>query len=517
MKNNTRTSYSIRNSITSLISNIMAIIIGFIAQGLFVKILNVEYLGLNSLFTNILTMLSFFELGIGNAIVFYMYKPLAEKDENELKKLVNFYKTSYRVIAFIVFLVGVLIIPFLKFLINDITINVNIYIVYMLFLTSSIVSYLMVYKRNIIYADQKNYIINNIHCLYLIILNILQLLILFLTKNYYLFLIIKIFCQLIENYIITIYANKKYPYIKDNNSKLEKESAKNIFKKVKALIFHKIGYIVINGTDNIIISKYFGIVAVGLYSNYFLIINSVHTIFKETITSITASIGNMLITNEPEKSFNVFQKVRFFNFVISCFSASVLLLLIQPFITLWIGKEYLLSFSVVYIIILNFFQKIQRCCYNVFKDSAGIWEEDKYIPLLESILNIVFSIICLKLIGIAGVFVGTIISGLTLWCYSYPKFVYKKLFKRNYWDYFKETSAYIILFLIISTITLGISNLLIINNIFLKLIVNTILCFICIYSMITIIFKKNPNYIYFKNLVLSILNKYLRKLKLKKV
>jgi len=502
MRNNSRTSNSIKNSITSIISNATAIIIGFIAQALFIKILNAEYLGLNSLFTNILTMLSFFELGIGNAIVFYMYKPLADNNILELKKLTNFYKISYRYIALVIFIIGIILTPFITYLVNDISISINLYIVYILFLISTVISYLMVYKRNILYADQKNYLINIIHSLYIIFLNISQLLLLLFTKNYYLYLIIKILCQIIENFIITIIANKLYPFLKEKNSyKLDKKTEKNIFLKVKALIFHKIGHIIINGTDNIIISKFFGLITVGLYSNYYLIINSVQTMFSQIITSISSSVGNMLTLNDSTKSFDIFQKVRFLNFVISCFSASAILLLVQPFITLWIGKEYLLGYYVVTIIVLNFFQKMQRCCYNTFKDSAGIWEEDKYVPLIESFLNIIFSIVLLKLVGLAGVFMGTIISGLVLWCYSYPKFIYKNLFKRNYRNYIKETIGYIGTFILVATLSLYISNAIVLNNILLKLIINSIICIICNVCVIILIFKNNSSYFYFKNLL----------------
>lgn len=508
MENDTRTSNSIKNSITSILSNIMAILVGFVSQALFIRILNAEYLGLNGLFTNILTMLSFFELGIGNAIVYYMYKPLAENDKTKIKMLMNFYKKSYRVIALIVFVMGMLILPFIKLMVNEVNINVNIYLIYFLFLISTVVSYLMVYKRNIIYANQKNYYINIIHCIYLVVLNLLQIVFLALTQNYYLYLIIKIICQIIENFVITILANKLYPFIVENeNIKMDKVTEKNIFKKVKALIFHKIGFIIINGTDNIIISKYFNLVTVGLYSNYNLIINSVYTIFNQALTSITSSVGNLLVKKDSEKNYLIFKRVRFINFIFSCFSSTSVLVIMQPFISVWVGEEYLLERIVLFVLVFNLFQKLQRCCYMTFKDSAGIWEEDKFIPIVESVLNIVFSILLLRIFGLAGVFLGTITSGLTLWCYSYPKFVYKRLFNRSYLDYIKETIGYVLLFIIVAIITYGVSALFAVNNVLLQIIINIIVCCIVPNLILYILFRKTDNFAYFKSLVFDIINK----------
>ena len=512
MKKTSRTSNSIKNSLTSLISNITAIFVGFVAQAVFVRILNAEYLGLNGLFTNILTMLSFFELGIGNAIVFCMYKPLAEKNNDQIKALMQFYKNSYRIIAIVIFLVGMALMPFIEHLVSDITVDVNLKLIYFLFLVSTVVSYLMAYKLNMLYADQRNYIINIIHCAYLVLLNISQLLLLYFTKNYYLYLGIKIICQILENVVITIIVNKLYPFLKDKNVKnLDSEIKRNIFNKFKALIFHKVGYIIVNGTDNIIISKFLGVIYVGLYSNYYLIVNAVYTMFNQVITSLTSSVGSLLINEKTEKIYDTFKKIRFINFCISCFSATAILIMMQPFICVWVGEEYLLSFGVLSAITFNFFQKMQRSCYMTFKDSAGIWEEDRIIPLVESIFNIVFSIICLKIFGLAGVFIGTIISGLTLWCYSYPRFVYKKLFKRNYYAYTKETVGYIILFIAIAAITYFLSNLIVVDNIFIKLMLNVILCLAVPNLLLYIFFRKTDNFIYFKSLLFKILNRVLKK------
>ncbi|MTP16925.1 oligosaccharide flippase family protein, partial [Turicibacter sanguinis] len=439
-----RTSNSIKNSIIGTLTIFISMVTSFIAQAVFIRILSIDFLGLNGLFTNILSILSLFELGIGNAIIYNLYSPLAKKNKEEINSLMCFYKKSYHIIAILILICGVLILPFLNFIVRDVEVDINIYIVYILFLLSSVASYIISYKRSLIYADQKNYIINIIHMAYLIILNISQLLALYFTKNYYLYLIIKILYQLFENIVITVCANRLYPYLKDKKvKKLDKEIEQNIFLKIKALVFHKIGAVIINGTDNIIISAFFTIGIVGIYSNYYMIINAINIMFTQIISSCMASVGNLLVTSDKQNIYYTFRRIRFLNFWISSFSAISLLCMIQPFIIIWVGKEYLLGGEVVIILVFNYFQKMQRCTYSTFKDSAGIWQEDKYVPLIESFFNILFSIVCLKYFGLSGVFMGTIISGLVLWCYSYPRFVYKKLFNRHYLAYFVETLGYI--------------------------------------------------------------------------
>ena len=503
-----RTKNSIKNSLTSTISSFTSMLIGFIAQAIFIRLLGAEYLGLNGLFTNIFTILGIFELGIGNAIVYNLYKPIAENQKEEIKSLMKFYRKAYNIIALFIFISGLLLLPFLENIVGKVTVDINIYIIYFMFLINTVSSYLMTYKRNIIYANQQSYIINIIHIGYLIIMNTIQLMILYITKNYYLYLGIKIICQILENILITIYASRLYSYLNEKdimplNPKIEKD----IFNKVKALFFHKVATVIINGTDNIIISKYLSIIVVGMYSNYSMLITAVNSLFIQIIASVTASVGNLLVENNSTKSYQVFKRIRFLNFWLACFSGICLLVIIQPFIKVWVGEEFLLSMLVVSTLVFNYFQKMMRGVYGTFKDSAGIWQEDKYVPLVESLLNIVFSILLLKIFGLAGVFMGTIISGLALWCYSYPKYVYKKLFNRSYLDYAKETLGYIFLFILLSLLTYEISNLIIVSNPYLQVIINTLIAITIPNIILLILFRKTDNFKYFKELVQKLLKK----------
>lgn len=507
-----RVNNSFKTMITGLLSNGFAILINLISQAIFIRILGSEYLGLNSLFSNILSMLGIVELGIGDAIIFNLYKPIADNDTEKIKSLMNFYKKSYHIVGIIVLIIGILLIPFLPYLINEVLIPVNINIVFLLLLCDVVFSYFLSYKRSILYANQKNYIINIIHIFYLLFLNIFQISILIFTKNYYFYLIIKLIMRLLENFVITIVANKKYNYLNDKHSeKLEKHVKDDVLKKVKALFLHKIGSFVVFGTDNMIISKFLGLTMVGLYSNYNLIISSINTIVGQIISSTTASVGNMLVTENKSKQFEVFNKIRFVNFWITSIFSCGLLTVIDSFIKVWIGNDYLLSKIVLIVLVINFYFNSTRSTYNAFKDAAGIYYEDRFVPIIESILNILISLIFVKMFGLVGVFIGTILSGMVLWTYSYPKFVYKKIFSRPYHDYAKETIGYILLFVILASFTYFVSTLFVFDNIFLQLIINALIAVIIPNAIMVLIFRKSEEFKYFVNIIKNILDKIFKK------
>lgn len=496
-----RTNNSIRNALMGAIASFVNIFISFIAQKIFIEILGVEYLGINGLFTNIISFLCISELGIGEAIIFNMYKPIAENDEEKIKSLMLFYKKAYRYIILIILILGLLLTPFIGYFVGETNLEINIYYVYLLFLCQTIVSYFLTYKRSILYASQKNYVINLIHILYIIFLNLFQISILFLTKNYFLYLILKIILVLFENLAINFYVNKNYSYLKDKNiNKLSKDSTKDIFSRIKAMLFHKIGSFVINGTDNILISKFFGVASVGLCSNYYMITNAATSLFSQIISATTPSIGNLLVTNNDEKIFTVFRRIRFLNFYIATFTGICMMLIIQPFIELWLGKDYVLPSLIVFAIIFNYFQKMMRKCYDSFMIAAGICVENKYVPLVEAILNILFSIIFAKTFGLIGIFLGTIVSGLTLWCFSYPKFLYKKILKRSYYNYAKETIGYIFTFLIVLFVSYFLISFINVNVLLIEVFIRLAIGMVISNLILIIIFSKSSNFKYFCDL-----------------
>lgn len=495
---------SFKNMITAVSSNVLTIIVGLVAQAVFIKILGSEYLGLNGLFSNVISMLGIVELGMGSAIIYNMYKPIAEEDHGKIKSLMQFYKKSYRIITLIISIIGIMIIPFIKYIVDieSVTVGINVYLVYILFLLETICSYILSYKRSMLYADQKEYITNIIHMGYTILVNTMQLTFLYFTHDYYLYLIIKVMMRLVENIVISSYVNRRYSYLLDNNvTKLDSKTEKDIFQKIKALFFHKIGTFIVSGTDNIIISKYLGLVTVGLYSNYYMIINAVQTVINHIIQATRASVGNLLVTESKTKQFDIFNKIRFVNFWISCFSSICIFVIMDSFITIWIGYKFVLPTKVLLVLVINFFIVSSRSTYGAFKEAAGIFYEDRFVPIIESLLNIVLSIIFVKKFGLMGVFMGTIASGLVLWCYSYPKYVYNKLFGRKISDYIKETIYYFIIFILIAGFTYSLAILISFDNVYLQFISNVLIALIVPNVIMLLLFSKDENFKYFINML----------------
>jgi O-antigen/teichoic acid export membrane protein len=502
---------SIKNTIVSMIMSILTILIGLVVQKIFINILGTEYLGLNGLFNNVLSMLAIAELGIGSAIICSLYEPIANDDKEKIKSLMQFYKKSYRIIALVVTIIGICVIPFLNTIVGENNIRENITFIYLLFLFDTVASYLLTYKRSILYANQKTYVINIVHIIYLILMNLLQVVILICTQNYILYLIIKIVFRILENIVITFIANKMYPYIKEKNvEEIEKETKFGIIKKVKGLVFHKVASFVVNGTDNILISTFLGVGTVGLYSNYNTILQAVNTLFSQIFSSITASVGNLLVEKNNEKSYEIYKKMLFMNSWIYNFSAIAILCLMEPFIKIWIGEKYLLSFSVLVVITINFYIQGMRKTTITFKEAAGIFHEDRFVPVVESIINIIASIIFLKLFGLKGIFLGTITSTAILFFYSYPVFVYKKLFNRKYSEFLKEHGKYLLLSIILGIITVFITSKIKIYNNILKLIVNAIVVLIVPNLIQYIIFRNKDEFKYFSDMLKNVLLKFKR-------
>lgn len=503
-----RSTNSIKNAIVAIVMNLVIILIGFVAQKVFIDILGTEYLGINGLFTNVLSMLGIIELGLGSAIIYHLYKPIAEKDTEKIKSLMMFYKIGYRVIALLVTIIGLLIIPFIGFIVGEVTITENIIYIYILFLIDIVASYLLSYKRSILYANQQTYIVNVIHIGYLIVMNIAQVITLIVTRNYILYLWIKIICRILENIVITVVANRMYKFIKENNAKpLEEEAKKSIFTKVKGLIYHKIGTFLVLGTDNIIISTFLGVTTVGLYSNYNLVIQALANLFSQVFNSITASVGNLLVEKDSEKSYNIYKDMLLFNSWIYAFASSGILCIIEPFIKIWIGSQYLLPLSVLIVLVINFYIQGMRKTCNTFKEAAGIFYEDRLVPIMESIINIIASVILVKIFGLVGVFLGTIISTTIIFFYSYPKFVYMPLFGKTYIQYLKDYIPYIIISILSVGITYFITSNIYIENLILQIILNLIAVCVIPNAIHWLIFHKTSQFKYYKQLLKNIKNK----------
>lgn len=506
-----RTKQSFINSSVSVFARILTLILGFVSRIIFLKFLTTEYLGVNGLFTNVLTVLSFAELGIGNAIQFSLYKPVKENDYDKIASLMRLYKVAYRIIAVIVLVVGVALLPFMDFIIAEKPdISESLILIYFLFIINSSSSYLFTYKQTLLVADQSEYVITVINSISSICQNIIHIAILFLTKSYLAYLISTFSCNFITNFIISSVVDKKYSFIKVKSPlPLDKQEKKHIFKDIKALSISKIAGVACNGTDNIIITKMLGIVAVGLVSNYNLIISTASGLLYAALSGFTGSLGNLNVDKEFGKNRKVFNQLFLLSFLIYSTVGACTIVLINDFIgEVWLRKEeYLLPLTVVVSLVLIGYQSGMNFTAYSFRTTLGYFNEVKYVYVLTAVLNIGLSILLCHFIGLSGIFFATTISKLVTSEIADGFYAYKYGLNLRPIKYYIKWILHFILFVINVVICYYIVRLMTLHGI-VGFIVKGIVCFILSATLNIMVFFKTEA---FKELVLRIKNLFKRK------
>lgn len=439
-----------KNSYYAFAAQATTVILKAITQVVFVHTLAAEYLGINGLFSNILTMLSLAEMGVGTAILFNLYEPVAINDVIRIKKLMNFYKSVYTKIGLFVLVTGISLTPFLKVFIKDQPDISNLKLIYILYVLNNAISYFYVYKQSILIANQENYVIFQIEIFKAIFMNLIQIFLLVSTKTFLPFLITSIVVTVIGNFACSIIAEKKYPYIKDNNETLMKSEKQKIYKDIYATMAHKVGGVIVMGTDNLLISTFVGIAAVGYYSNYLLIISSIRGFMTKVYDSLVSSIGSLINTAcNKNDIFEAYKNLLFVSFWITSIFCIGFSCLANPMIKLLFGEQYVLSKPLVVLMAVNFyFTDLAgiRAITNKFKAAQGLFWNDRYKPYIESIINLVVSILLLKLVGFAGVLLGTLISTICTGFWVEPLVLFKYGFQKKLGEYFKLWIPYTCLF-----------------------------------------------------------------------
>lgn len=510
----TRTSKSIRNSMVAMLAQIMNVFLSFITRTVFIKMLGSDYLGVNGLFSNILSMLSLAEMGVGTAIIYALYKPISENDEKRISALMNLYAKVYKLIGIVIGILGLLLIPFLGYLIKDQPNIPSMTLIYLMFLANSVVSYFFTYKRSILIASQNGHINALNQIIFSVIQNIIQISILLNLRKYIPYLLVQFICTVCSNVAISIEADKLFPYLKLHTKEIvDDETKKNIGKNVVAMMSNKIGSVVVSGTDNLLISAFVGVYWVGLYSNYVLIIATIQNLIMQIINAITASVGNLIATESNEKSYNVFKNLFFINFLIAILSSMFLIILLNPFILLWIGEKYILESNIVSIIVINFFIIIMRQPAVIYINTYGLFWQIKWKSLFEAGINLVSSLILIIFFdaGVFGVLLGTTISNLLTNFWWEPYVVYKFRFKislKNYLSlYMKYVASGIATFVIIKLL----SDFITLEG-FLGLISKAMLCVLISIIVISLFFYKSEEFKYFLNLLKVVLSNFKKKL-----
>ena len=497
---------SVRNVIYGTIFRIVSIVGPFVVRTAMIYIMGNEYNGLSSLFTSILQFLSLVELGAGSALVFSMYKPIAENDTATINALYALYKKLYRIIGSIIFGIGLLLVPALPFLVKkDLPPDVNLYVIYFVYLLNTVLSYwLFGYKQSLLNAFQRSDIVSKRTTAINILMYVVQILSLFLFHNYYCYIIWLPICTVLTNVVNKIVVDKMFPQYKCEGT-VSKELSDSIKKKIVALFGTKANSIVLHATDNVVISAFFGVGLVGQYGNYYYIMNSVCMFVKIIYSSITAGIGNSLQTESVEKNYRDFMFLSFVNMWIITFCSTSLLCIYQPFMEIWVKEKLMLEMGIVSLIVVYFFVYMIRRVVLTYKDAAGIWWEDKFRPYVVMAVNLILNIGLCSVIGLYGILLSTIVSMFVAIPWENYT-VFKYIFKISSKEYYLKMALYVVVAILIAGATYTICNYVPFINIpkgIIGVVIRGIICVIVPNAIWALIFIKTREFGRLKKLVFN--------------
>lgn len=510
-----RTKSTLVNTSFAILSRIVSMLFGFIQKTIFIRTLGISYTGVSGLFTDILTVLSLAELGIGSAIAYSLYKPIADNDYKRIAQLMNFFKKAYNYIAGIIFLVGLCLIPIIPYVVKEVPdIRENIQVIFFLYICNTSVTYLLIYKNTLLVAAQKQYIVSNVQMLFTIISIVAQCITLLLFKNFLLYLVLQIVFSLLQNITINFIATKKYPELKQfSNEKISKYDKKKLFIDVKALMMYKIANVITTGTDSTIISTALGTNQVGILGNYRTIRGYVTSMIAQFYNSINPSLGNLAATEGKERQYAIFKKLNFGTFWLASVCTTCFFSLFNPFMRIWLGnEEWLLPIWTVAVYCSEYFFSTMIGPVGAFRQANGLFVQTKYLALIQAFLNLGISILLVKPLGILGVLLGTVLSSLLTQMWYEPMVIYHSVFNKNVIFYYFKLILYYIVTIVNCLIIIAIMKFIHISNIWFIFIIRLVLSILIPNVLISIIFCRTWEYKQCIVLVRNIVRTIMRKL-----
>lgn len=439
---------AVKNITVSIIFKLILLVLALLPKRFLIKYVGNDANGLFALYQSIIGILSVAELGISTAISYSFYKPIINKEDNKVNAIYNLFAKAYRVIGLVILLSGILVMPFIKYLAKDYTIDVNIYLAYMIVLVATVITYLYNSKCTLVNAYKNNYIETTFQSVAMILQYIGQIVVLILTHNFYLYLLMIMISNFIHYLLISIYVNKKHKnVISDKEQKVDDETKKEIVKNVKAMFIHKLGSAIFNSIDSIIISAILGVVILGKYSNYTTIMNSMRALIILFFVPLTSIVGHVCVNETSEKKEEYFNFFYFFNLIIGVVFHLGFYAVIQDLIPIIFGENLNLDKGVIFVFSINYFVQFMRQCIYLFKDATGSFYYDRWVPLVEGFFNIVFSLLFGYYFGIIGITVATILINLFIDDIVEPYVLYKHVFKNKVKKYYLKNYFIMLVFI----------------------------------------------------------------------
>jgi len=436
-----------KNIIFSFVGNILSALLGLVSRTVFIAVLGADYLGLAGLLGNVLGFLAISELGIATAIGFSLYKPLAERDYKSVSALMSLYRRAYRVIGLIVFVAGIGLFFSLDFFVPPAEQPAGTDFAYFTFLATTVFGYFLSYKTTLINSDNRAYRIMPLGIVMNVVQTFAQIAVLLIWRSYIIYLIVQLACSLLLMVLQNRFITREYKEVDfRTKEKISDEQRSTIRKNVGGLIIQKIGDYLVNSTDNLIITKFVSLAATGIYSNYLMIRNLVNAYIGTFFTGTSAAMGNVVAVETDERKRELFDTMMFGAFFIYSFEAVCFMCLFNPFIgEVWIGEKFVFDTFTVAMIVVNNYLTGLRIPLITMKGASGTYLEDSWVPFAFAGINLAASIILAKVLGVAGVFLGTIIGSLCTADWYRPVLIYRKVFHAPVRLYFKRYVLYVFL------------------------------------------------------------------------
>lgn len=509
----TRSVKSSKTLISNFAQKTFALILTFVSRTIFIRVFGAELLGINGLFSNVIALLSLADLGFSTAMTYSYYKPVAENDYDKIAALNGFYKKVYSIIALGITLIGLALIPFLKHIINLPGEVEHLYLYYLLTLAGTVVSYLFVYKTTVLYAYQQGYVVAKYNMIVNAVSQIIQIAGMLIFKNYILYLVITVVFNLINNLYISHVTDKRFPFI-NKKIRISKEDKKDIFSNLSSVFIYKVSSTMMNSTTNIIISKLVGTITVGFYSNYLTVTNMITGYVSMAFTSFTASLGNLIVKDSKEKQFHVFKEIQTISAWFCIVISSCVYALINDFIVIWVGKDFLLDDYTVLAIGVNFFL---TCILNpiwIFREAAGIYRKTKYIMLICAVLNVGLAIILGHYLGLCGILFAGAISKLLTYIWYEPIVLFRDFFGHSPLYFFGTSFVIAAATAVTGAVLYFVQSSIPFDGI-LGFIIKGCCCFIIANLIYLVMYFKNKNFrnllVRIKKLVSAFINTYIKK------
>ena len=472
-----RTRNVIKNTMSGIGVKMLLLIMNFILRMVFIRYLGIQYAGVSGLFVDILNILSFTELGIGTAITYSLYKPIAQNDELQIAKLMNFYRDAYRWVAVTIFGIGICLIPFLDILVKDVPdIKENIAIIYIMYLLNTALSYLLIYKSAILVAKQKRYVVSKIEGAMSIIRLVIEITVVVVFRNFMLYLIVEIIRTVTQNLWISHVASREYRHIPEAH--LNRQEKLSIYADVAGLAIYQVAGAIISGADSTIISAIVGTTLVGVLCNYKMITGSVNMVIQQFYSGANASVGNLVVEGNADRQRKVFEEINFAVFWLTTFCVSCFVMLFDPFIEVWVGEQYQLSHMAILFLVVDFYIYNMVRAVGLFRTANGLFKQGKIRMIIMVIINVVLSIVLAKPFGIEGVLFATIVARLVTQIWYDPMLVYREAFKEKVINYFKTYVCYLGVAVIAVGLTYFIGMWIVMDNRYVELVLRACVCVI---------------------------------------